>query len=354
VSRILSVGTALGPYSYPQGEITRMFTELIDPPPDRRVLLTRLHEAAGVQTRHLALPLERYRDLGGFAAANDVFLDVGVQLGEVAVLEALRGCALAADDIDFVMSVTVTGLGAPSLEARLIPRLGLRSDLKRVPIFGLGCVAGAAGIARVHDYLVGHPDGVAVLLSVELCSLTLQGNDDSTPNLLATALFGDGAAAVVMVGEERARAMNASGPEVVDSRSRLYPDTERALGWDVVDTGFRVLLAASVSDIVEENLGQDVKEFLADHGLELGDVRRWVAHPGGPKVLQAMERALNLHDDELALTWRSLAAAGNLSSASVLHVLRDTLARAAPGTREPTVLMAMGPGFSAELVLMRW
>jgi len=354
VSRILAVGSALGPNTYPQAEITRMFTSLIDPAPDRLALLKRLHEAAGVSTRHLALPLDSYLELGGFAAANDVFLDVGVQLGELAVLDALSRCGLAPDDVDLVMSVTVTGVGAPSLEARLVPRLGFRSDLKRIPIFGLGCVAGAAGIARVHDYLLGHPDDVAILLSVELCSLTLQANDDSTPNLLATALFGDGAAAVVMVGERRARAIGRVGPLVVSTRSRLYPDTERALGWDVVDSGFRVLLAASVADIIEENLGQDVKEFLAEDGFELADVRRWVAHPGGPKVLRAMERALDLRADELEVTWRSLDAVGNLSSASVLHVLADTLAAAPPGTREPTVLMAMGPGFSSELVLLSW
>jgi alkylresorcinol/alkylpyrone synthase len=354
VSRILSVGTALGPNPYPQAEITGMFSALIAPPPERLALLERLHGAAGVRTRHLALPIERYEALGGFAATNDVFLDVGVDMAERAMRDALERCGLVPADVDMVMSVTVTGLAAPSVEARLMPRLGLRPDLKRVPVFGLGCVAGAAGIARVHDYLVGHPDDVAVLLSVELCSLTLQSDDDSTPNLLATALFGDGAAAVVMAGRNRAGELGLAGPDVLGSRSRLYPETERALGWDIVDTGFRVLLAASVADIVETNLGPDVKDFLADHELELGDVRRWIAHPGGPKVITAIENALDLHGGELSVTWDSLAEVGNLSSASVLHILAATMRAAPPGSGEPAVLMAMGPGFSAELVLLRW
>jgi alkylresorcinol/alkylpyrone synthase len=354
MSRILSVGTALGPHPYPQPAITGMFSELIAPPPDRLALLERLHAAAGVRTRHLALPIDRYRTLGGLATTNDVFLDIGVDMAEQAMRDALGRCGLLASDIDLVMSVTVTGLAAPSLEARLMPRMGLRSDLKRIPVFGLGCVAGAAGIARVHDYLAGHPDDIAVLLSVELCSLTLQSDDDSTPNLLATALFGDGAAAVVMAGRNRAAELGVTGPEVVGSRSRLYPETERALGWDIVDTGFRVLLAASVASIVETNLGPDVKDFLADHELELDDVRRWVAHPGGPKVITAIANALDLHDGELAVTWDSLSRVGNLSSSSVLHILADTMRAVPPGTGEPALLMAMGPGFSAELVLLRW
>lgn len=321
---------------------------------EKVALLRRLHQAAGVRTRHLVLPLEQYADLGGFGASNDVFIDQGVQLGERAVREALDVAGLGAGDVDMIMTTSVTGVAAPSLDARLVGPLGLRPDVKRLPIFGLGCVAGAAGIARLHDYLQGHPDDVAVLLSVELCSLTFQKDDDSTANLVASGLFGDGAAAVVMVGERRAAQLGLAGPRVLATRSRFYPDTDRVMGWDIGATGFRIVLAATVADVVRQYLGDDVQDFLALHDLKIPDVDTWVAHPGGPKVIDAIISALGLPDDALDVTRRSLASIGNLSSSSVLHVLEQTLAEGRPTAGTPGVLMAMGPGFCAEVVLLQW
>jgi alkylresorcinol/alkylpyrone synthase len=217
---------------------------------------------------------------------------------------------------------------------------------------GLGCVAGAAGVARLHDQLRGWPNQVGVLVSVELCSLTIQRGDASAANMVATGLFGDGAAAVVLVGSERA--VGLSGPRVVDTRSHLYPGTERAMGWDVGSTGLKVVLGVEVPELVEKHLGDDVRGFLASHGLTIDDVDVWVSHPGGPKVIEAIESQLGLLDGELDLTWRSLERVGNLSSASVLHVLQDTLAARNPAPGSWGVLMAMGPGFCSELVLLRW
>jgi len=358
MSSIAAVKGVLPEHRGTQEAITGMVEDVVlGARPDRRELLNRLHAASGVNTRYLALPLDSYRDLRGFGDANDVFIDVGLRLGEAAVRSALDAAAVSADEVDLVMSVSVTGIAAPSLEARLVERLGLRPDVKRVPVFGLGCVAGAAGMARLHDYLIGHPDGVAVLLSVELCSLTLQRDDPSSANLVASGLFGDGAAAVVMVGERRAETLEDAGrraPRVVDTRSRIYPGTERVLGWDIGDGGFRIVLASTLSDVVERHLGADVEAFLAEHGLVVADIDTWVAHSGGPKVIDAVTKALGLPDQALDLTRRSLAEVGNLSSASVLHVLERTLddGLATPGT--PGMLMAMGPGFSAELVLLEW
>jgi alkylresorcinol/alkylpyrone synthase len=226
----------------------------------------------------------------------------------------------------------------------------MRPDVKRVPLFGLGCVAGAAGVGRLHDYLRGAPDEVAVLVAVELCSLTVQRDDPSVANMVAAGLFGDGAAAVVATGSGR----GAVGPQVLASRSHLYPGTERAMGWDIGSTGLRIVLGAEVPDLVHQYLGEDVRGFLADHDLKVTDVQRWVSHPGGPKVIEAIQDTLGLEQDDLQLTWDSLRRIGNLSSASVLHVLRDTLDQrpAAPG--DIGLLMAMGPGFCSELVLLQW
>lgn len=359
MSRIVGVAAVPADHRYEQREITDAFADLVLPDPSDRALLDRLHEATGVRARNLALPLDAYGAMAGFGAANDAFIDVGTALGVRAVREALAAADLLAGDVDLVMACSVTGIAAPSIDARLVPLLGLRQDVKRVPVFGLGCVAGAAGIARIHDYLRGDPDAVAVLVSVELCSLTVQPDDASIPNLIASGLFGDGAAAVVMVGERRAVDLGMfDAVQVAASRSRFYPDTERVMGWDIGASGFRVVLAASVADVVEEHLGEDVRAFLEDHDLKIADVTRWVAHPGGPKVLHAVQRALGLADGALDLAWRSLADVGNLSSASVLHVLAATLAggRDAPATvtGERGLLFAMGPGFCAELVLLQW
>lgn len=204
----------------------------------------------------------------------------------------------------------------------------------------------------MHDYLLGRPDHVAVLLSVELCSLTFQRDDASLANLVATGLFGDGAAAVVACGARRTG--EADGPTIVDTRSRLYPDTGGIMGWDIKDSGFQVVLDPEIPDVVRRFLADDVQGFLGDHGLKPKDVTAWVCHPGGPKVLEAVTESLELPDGALDVTWRHLADVGNLSSSSVLHVLRDTLATRRPPTGTPGLLLAMGPGFACELVLLRW
>ena len=367
VSRIVAVAPVLPAHRYAQAEVTAMVRGMVLPggvgdTSARGRLLDSLHAHSGIEHRHMALPLEDYPRLGGFTDANDAFLRVGTELAEEAVTTALKTSGLTPSDVDVVFSTTITGLAAPSLEARLVGPLGLRPDVKRVPIFGLGCVAGAAGIARVHDHLVGHPDDVAVLLSVELCSLTLQRDDTSTANLVASGLFGDGAAAVVMVGERRAAELTARGtlgPDVVATRSRFYPDTAGIMGWDVGGTGFKIVLGASVSDVVAAHLGADVDAFLADAGggIARADVGEWLVHPGGPKVLDAVEQALGLGGEDLRRSRAQLAATGNLSSAAVLHVLERAMTDprpSAPAAGTTAVMMAMGPGFCAELVLLRW
>lgn len=366
-SHVLAVHGSVPPHRYSQAEITDAFVEVIAQGDLDERMLRRLHAHAGVEHRNLVLPLGEYADLSSFGQANDLFVEHAVEIGARTLEEALVSAGLRAADIDLLVCATTTGLAVPPLEGRIATRLGLRPDVRRVPLVGLGCVAGAAGLAQLDDYLVGHPGSIAALVTVELCSLTVQREDTSMANLVASSLFGDGAAAVVARGGGDTRAGDTRGGgaragdtrggeaavEVRGSRSRLYPGTERTMAFDLGERGLQVALDAEVPDIVERHLGEDVDTFLADHDLGRDDIDWWVCHPGGPKVIDAVRDTLDLAEEDLALTRESLATDGNLSSASVLHVLADTLRDRPPGPGSHGVLMALGPGFCSQLVLLR-
>ena len=351
MTRIVAVAPVLPEHVYSQARITAELAPLLTRDPTRRAVVERLHGSSRIAHRHTALPIERYRSLGSFREANDEFIRVAEDLLARALERALQDAGVAADEIDYLFFTSVTGIAAPSVDALLATRFGMRSDVRRVPSFGLGCVAGAAGLARVADYLDGHPHGVAVLLSAELCSLTLQRDDESVGNFVATGLFGDGAAAVVLVGDEHPAA---SGPRVIATRSALYPHTADILGWHVGGSGFEIVLTSAVSDVVERHLRADADAVLASCGLSVGDIDHWVAHPGGPRVLEAFQTVLGLDEHALRRSWDSLAALGNLSSSSVLHILADTLELDRPQPGAFGAVVALGPGVSAELVLLAW
>jgi alkylresorcinol/alkylpyrone synthase len=352
--RIAAVGRALPPHRYDQAAIRGFLEQLWADQPNLLPRLRGFHENVRVATRHLALPLEAYAGLTTFGASNDAWLRSALELGEQALGDALGRAGLRPADVDAMFTVSVTGIASPSLDARLMNRMPLRPDMKRIPIFGLGCVAGVAGIARAADYVRAFPDQVAVLLSVELCSLTFQRGDLSIAHVISAGLFGDGAAAVVVVGEERARRLGLDGPQVLSTRSVFYPDSEDVMGWRISERGFELILSAEVPRVAREHLGPDVERFLADQDLDRDAIRSWVCHPGGPKVLSAMQASLGLPDAAVQLSWDVLAAQGNLSSTSVLMVLREVFDRARPAPTELGLLLAMGPAFCSEIVLVRW
>ncbi len=296
------------------------------------------------------LPLEAYDRVTTWGQANDLWIDAAQTLGRDAICRAITPLGLMPRDIDALFFTSVTGVASPSIDARLVNRMGLSPNIKRVPMFGLGCVAGAAGLARAADYVRAFPDQIAVVLAVELCSLTWQRDDVSVANMISTGLFGDGAAAVVVAGRDT----DLAGPEILATKSIFYPGTEEVMGWDISETGFHIVLSPDVPKVIRENLSGDMDGFLAESGLRRSDVANWIIHTGGPKVLEAVEDSLELAPDALKLSWECLRQVGNLSSASVLVVLQEVLAhhRGKPGTY--SVLAAMGPGFCSELLLLRW
>ena len=351
-------------------------------------IFDRLQKAVTVEGRYLALPMSEYYKLDGFADCNRTWLDVALELGERVINDLLGKNNLHPQEIQMLMSVTSTGVTVPSLEARLMNRIAFAQDLKRVPLFGLGCLGGTAGIARVGDYLKGHPEEAAILLTIELCSLTLQSEDLSIANIISSGLFGDGAAAVLLVGDQhslvksnekrnsKANESHASKvskgskdesekdhefhmPRVLSSKSIFFPDSEEVMGWDVTDRGLKIMLGQGVPGYAKQ-LRPHVDSFLAEHGLYIPDIALWLTHPGGPKVIETIESSLELPPKSLDKTRKHLREVGNISSTSVLVILDECLNGPVPkiygkyDTGNFGMMLSLGPAFSGELVLLQW
>jgi alkylresorcinol/alkylpyrone synthase len=348
--QITSTSTAFPPYYYSQREVVDALLAFWGDDAQIAPVLERLHMRTGVDGRYFSRPLDEYAALDTWGKVNNVWIETAVDLGQRAIDCALKQAGFTGEQIGAIFFVTVTGVASPSIDARLVNRMGLSPHIRRNPIFGLGCVAGAAGITRAADYVRAYPDQIAVLLSVELCSLTWQRDDISVANLISSGLFGDGAAAVIVAGDR----VHGRGPRILGSNSVFYADTEDVMGWDISERGFKIVLSPDVPKVIRENLGRDVDAFLASHGLKRSDVGTWIMHTGGPKVLEASAEALGLPREALNISWEALRRVGNLSSASVLVVLDEVMKHRRPAAGTRSILAAMGPGFCAEMLLLEW
>jgi alkylresorcinol/alkylpyrone synthase len=348
--KIAGVATAFPSHHYQQKQITDALVDHWGDRLEAPELLRRFHCRAGVDVRHLAFSLEQYGQFQTWGQSNRAWLRVSEDLGTKAIDAVLERTGLMRRDIDALYTVSVTGIASPSLDARLANTMGLRSDIKRTPIFGLGCVGGAVGLVRAADYLRAFPDQVVVLLSVEICSLTIQLDDLSVANLIASGLFADGAVAALLAGGATA----GEGPEIIYTKSIFYPETEDMMGWDISEKGFRMILSPKLPELIRSRFAADVDSFLNEQGFNREDIGSWVIHPGGPKILKAVEASLGLCNGELAASWECLSHCGNLSSGSVLKVLEEVIALRRPQPGTIGVIAAMGPGFCAELLLVRW
>lgn len=343
MTSISALATALPPHVVRQDEAEAVARRVYAHRPELLRLL-RVFAHSGVEERHTAFPAGYYLEPRSFDERNRDYVQQALLLGERAVRDCLERAGVAAADIDHFLFVTTTGLATPSVDALLCPRLGLRRDVRRLPLFGLGCAGGAGGLARACDLLRGAPGERALVLSIELCGQVFSTEATTPTDLIGAALFGDGAAAVLL-GE-------GAGPRVRTSRTVLFDEAVRLMGWDFTSDGLRLVLSKDVTRFVGEKLRPVVETFLRDAGVRPEEVAHWVLHPGGRRILEAYEESFGLAPTALRWTRSSLSRVGNLSSASVLFILGDLLASGEARSGDVALVCALGPGFAAELLLL--
>jgi alkylresorcinol/alkylpyrone synthase len=350
MSHLAGIATALPPTVVSQEEAQAVF-EKIYGGQERLLRLLRIFPTCGVRKRHFAFPPDYYRSERDFELRNRDFIEQGTELGARAARGCLEKAGVLPREVDHLHLVTTTGLATPSLDALLVSRLGLRPDVRRWPLFGLGCAGGVGGLIRAGDAIQGFPRQVSLLVSVELCGQVFSPRAQSPVDVVGAALFGDGAAAALVAGPESGAPR---GPRLRASRTLLFDDTQDLMGWKFTSGGLRLVLSEAVAGLVRERLRPSVEEFLSKEGLSLRDIRHWVLHPGGSRILEAYRDALGLSEAELHWARTALAEYGNLSSASALFAFSELVAARAPQKGDLGLMVGLGPGFAAEMLVLEW
>ena len=340
---LLSLATALPPQVVEQHEAKARAREAFG---GKKALFDRLagvFDNAGIARRHIVAPQDWYMASHGWHDRNELYLEAAQSLFIEAATAAIGQAGLDPDEIDGVVTVSTTGIATPSLEARVGPQLGLRDDVRRVPVFGLGCAGGVSGLATASRLAVAEPGSKWLMVTIETCSISIRLDSDDPAAVVATALFGDGAAAAVVAGGEHSLA------RIAGSAEKLWPDTRRIMGWDVEDPGLSVVFDRAIPPFIEENLAQVVDEMCAKLGISRDEIDRFCCHPGGVKVIDAIEKALNLNQGALNLEREVLHDYGNMSAPTVLFILERLLKQGIP---DRVLMMAFGPGFTAAGLLL--
>lgn len=348
--KITAIGTAVPPYKLTQSEI-RLFVQTHFSESTLPIdTLLDVFVNAKIEERYFSVPMDWYNNEQTFESKNQTYIDSCNALGVECCNKCFAQAGITASEVDYVIFVSTTGLATPSIDARLINLLGMRSDIRRTPVWGLGCAGGAAGLSQAYHYLLGHPKDRVLLVAIELCGLTFQQNDFSRSNFVATALFGEGAAAVLLSGEHTPD----SGIEILDTRSTFWPDSLDVMGWNLMNSGLQVVFSQSIPRIVETRAWENLTNFLQSHNLKVEDISYFVLHPGGAKVIEAYESALNVPADRFEICKDVLRRYGNMSSVSVLFVLDEHMRRFDVGNGKFGVISALGPGFCSESMLVRF
>jgi alkylresorcinol/alkylpyrone synthase len=348
VATIAGTATAVPPYLLTRDIVKHHIKDVFGLEGKRLEAIHTVIDNSQIDQRHSVFPVEYIIEPRPLAQINNEYREKAFELGRQAATDALAKAELVPTDVDLLMTVSCTGVMIPSLDAYLATAMGFRSDVRRLPVTELGCAAGAAGLAHAGEYLRAFPDRTALLVAVELPTLTFQRKDFSQANLISAVLFGDGAAGVVVTGRE------AVGPRIVASECYLFPDSLDAMGFDLRDSGFHIVLSKDVPQLIREKVKEISEGFLSRQGLRREDISAFILHPGGQKLLSFMEAELGLTHEDTAFSWDVLRRFGNLSSASVLFILQEWLSKREMPSGSYGLLMAFGPGFTAEMILLQW
>lgn len=346
---IVSVASAAPGHRVDQATIRREFAPLVAGVPHVERLLP-VFDQSGVEARRLIHPPGWYLEPRSWDERNREYQARALELAEQAARASLDQAGVSAARIDHVYFVSTTGLATPSLDALLAGRLGMRPDVRRSPLFGLGCAAGAGALSRAADVLTARPRERALVVSVEICSLVFSTDAKTQTDLIGVALFGDGAAAAVLAGDDAGH----EGIGIVATETRLFADAKHLMGWDFTGDGMRLVLARDIPDVVRDRIAPVVSEFTARHGLSVADFDHHVLHPGGPKVMATYRSSFGLSEDALHIARTCMREHGNLSSAAVLVMLSNLVASGRPASGDRGLMLALGPGFGAEMLILKW
>lgn len=350
--KLVSTGTADAPFELWQSELKDFIYNLYSGTYEEIERMIDVFDNSTISKRHISVPVEWLAREHTFSERNGVYREAALSLSKKALLKCIAKAGTEPADINNIIFVTSTGVSTPTIDAMLFNELKLDRHVKRTPLWGLGCAGGAAGISRAMEYTRAYPDHNAVVVAIELCSLTFQNDDLSKSNIIASSLFSDGCAAAFIAGDKSRFALS-GGIELIDSLSTIYDDSLDVMGWDIIDTGFKVIFSRDIPSIVREYVNPNIKEILDIHNLELNDISHYITHPGGLKVINAYEESLALTNGKLDYSRKVLKEHGNMSSPSVIYVLNEFQNGGKFRLDEYGLLSALGPGFSSELILFK-
>ena len=355
---ITSISTYKPPYTLHQDYTEKLTKELFQQKIPRLERLLNVFQNGEIETRHFCVPPQWYRTEHSLEERNNLYIELATEYSVQVIQACLQNDSflqtpISPSEIDAIIFVSSTGMSTPSIDARVMNHLPFSDHVSRIPLWGLGCAGGAAGISRAFDFCKAHPTKKALVVCVELCSLTFQVNDYSKSNLVGASLFADGAACVLVCGDQVVVPTNKKGPSIITSASKWMPNSEQVMGWHVKDSGLHVVFQKSIPAIITNWLGPFIEQFLEKQYLTIGDVKHFIAHPGGKKVLQAYENTLQLSTEQTGISRHILKHYGNMSSPTVLYVLEQFMADDNKAD-EFGLLVALGPGFCGEAVLLQW
>ncbi|TCS96949.1 type III polyketide synthase [Hazenella coriacea] len=353
MSRVISVGTAVPQYVIAQDEARQFAKQIFEGSFSNIDRLLTIFENTAIHKRRFSQPISWFEQERTLSERNQAYMETACQLGEEAIQQCLDAAGIAPQEIDHIIFVSTTGIATPSIDAYLINQLEMNSHIKRTPIWGLGCAGGVAGLSRAYEFTKAFPDSKVLLLAVECCGLTFRRNDSSKSNLVATSLFADGAAAVLVVGDEVDLSQSVNAPRIVQSMSTIWSDSLGVMGWEVMDDGLKVLFSKDIPTIVRSHVKPVVDQLLTNRQLHIEEIEHFITHPGGMKVIQAYQEALQVPMEKFTHAHSVLNEYGNMSSATVLFVLKRELEQ---GHRAGSygLMNALGPGFSSEMILLKW